>query len=70
MSKKPARIRDADGTKNHSNLHMFWKVFGIKGSLLTFTDLEEDGAWDRLTAKRYSLGGDAPEEWDLPLRQW
>lgn len=40
------------------------------GSLLTFTDLEEDGAWDRLTAKRYSLGGDAPEEWDLPLRQW
>lgn len=40
------------------------------GSLLTFTDMEEDGAWDRLTVKRYSLGSDAPEEWDLPLRQW
>ena len=40
------------------------------GSLLIFTNMEEDGAWDRLTVKHYSLGSDEPEEWDLPLRQW
>ena len=40
------------------------------GSLLIFNDMEEDGAWDRLTVKRYSLDSDTPEEWDLPLRQW
>lgn len=38
------------------------------GSLLTFTDTEEDGKWDRLTVKRYSLGSEDTEEWDLPLR--
>ena len=40
------------------------------GSLLTFTDTDEDGAWDRLTVKRYSLSSDVPEERNLPLRQW
>lgn len=40
------------------------------GSLLTFTDLEEDGQWDRLTVKRYSLRNGETEEWNLPLRPW
>ena len=40
------------------------------GSLLTFTDAEEDGVWDRLTVKRYSLSAEETEEWDLPLRPW
>ena len=40
------------------------------GSLLTFTDLEEDGEWDRLTVRRYSLSGGETEEWNLPLRPW
>ena len=29
------------------------------GSLLTFTDVEDDGLWDELTIKRYSLDGKA-----------
>lgn len=29
------------------------------GSLLTFTDMEDDGLWDELTIKRYSLDGKA-----------
>ena len=40
------------------------------GSLLTFTDLEEDGEWDRLTVRRYSLSGGETEKWNLPLRPW
>ena len=40
------------------------------GSLLTFTDAEEDGEWDRLTVTRYSLNSEEKEIWDLPLRKW
>ena len=40
------------------------------GSLLTFTDTEEDGEWDRLTLKRYALDSEKTEERDLPLRKW
>ena len=40
------------------------------GSLLTFTDAEEDGEWDRLTVTRYALNSEEPEAWDLPLRRW
>ena len=40
------------------------------GSLLTFTDTEEDGEWDRLTVNRYVLSSEKTEEWDLPLRKW
>ena len=40
------------------------------GSLLTLTDTEEDGEWDRLTVKRYMLDSEKAEEWDLPLRKW
>ena len=39
------------------------------GSLLTFTDVEEDGEWDRLTVRRYALEAEA-EEWTVPLRKW
>jgi len=44
-------------------------VNGI-GSLLTFTDTEEDGEWDRLTVKRYVLSSEEAQERDLPLRKW
>ena len=40
------------------------------GSLLTFTDAEEDGEWDRLMVTRYSLNSEEKEKWDLPLRTW
>ncbi len=40
------------------------------GSLLTFTDTEEDGIWDRLTLKRYTLDSGETEERTFPLRQW
>lgn len=48
------------------------------GTLLTFTDLDDSGEWDTLTAKRYSLDEEGTafgstgltSPWVYALRQW
>ena len=44
------------------------------GTLLTFTDKEDDGVWDSLEVKRYRLENAAadplPGAFELPLRTW
>ena len=44
------------------------------GTLLTFTDREEDGVWDSLEVKRYRLedatGDPLDNVFELPLRTW